>query len=59
MWHRRQTNPFHTNDLNVSMFVKISIPELHIDYPLLCFFGIEGYVALDRNPAPGYNTLLL
>ena len=34
MWHRRQMNHFHTNDLNVSMFVKISIPELQIDYPL-------------------------
>ena len=22
-------------------------------------FGIEGHVALDRNPGPGYNTLLL
>ena len=27
--------------------------------PLWCFFGIEGHVALDRNPWPGYNTLLL
>ena len=27
--------------------------------PLLCFFDIEGHVALDRNPGPGYNTLLL
>ena len=23
------------------------------------FFGSEGHVALDRNPAPGYDTLLL
>ena len=23
------------------------------------FFGSEGHVALDRNPGPGYNTLLL
>ena len=23
------------------------------------FFGIKGHVALDRNPGPGYNTLLL
>ena len=23
------------------------------------FFGIEGHVALDRNPGPGYDTLLL
>ena len=22
-------------------------------------FGSEGHVALDRNPGPGYNTLLL
>ena len=27
--------------------------------PLLCFFGSEGHVALDRNPGPGYDTLLL
>ena len=27
--------------------------------PLECFFSIEGHVALDRNPGPGYNTLLL
>ena len=23
------------------------------------FFGSEGHVALDRNPGPGYDTLLL
>ena len=27
--------------------------------PLECFFGSEGHVALDRNPGPGYDTLLL
>ena len=27
--------------------------------PLQCFFGSEGHVALDRNPGPGYDTLLL
>ena len=27
--------------------------------PLYCFFGSKGHVALDRNPGPGYNTLLL
>ena len=27
--------------------------------PLLCFFGSEGHEALDRNPGPGYDTLLL
>ena len=27
--------------------------------PWNCFFGIEGHVALDRNPGPGYDTLLL
>ena len=27
--------------------------------PLKCFFDIEGHVALDINPGPGYNTLLL
>ena len=26
---------------------------------LLCFFGSKGHVALDRNPGPGYDTLLL
>ena len=26
---------------------------------LKCFFGSEGHVALDRNPGPGYDTLLL
>ena len=27
--------------------------------PLQCFFGSEGHVALDRNPGPEYDTLLL
>ena len=27
--------------------------------PLECFFGIKGHVALERNPGPGYNILLL
>ena len=27
--------------------------------PLYCFFVIECHVALDRNPGPGYDTLLL
>ena len=27
--------------------------------PFVCFFGIEGHVALHRNPGVGYNTLLL
>ena len=27
--------------------------------PLKCFFGSKGHVALDRNPGPGYDTLLL
>ena len=27
--------------------------------PLECFFGSECHVALDRNPGPGYGTLLL
>ena len=30
-----------------------------IGNPLLCFFGSEGQVALDRNLGPGYDTLLL
>ena len=28
-------------------------------YPLERFFSIEGHAALDRNPGPGYDTLLL
>ena len=44
-----------------------SIPETRSKYlvclvwfnPLQCFFGSEGHVALDRNPGPGYDTLLL
>ena len=27
--------------------------------PLERFFGMEGHAALDRNPGPGYDTLLL
>ena len=27
--------------------------------PLLCFFGSEGHVALDRNPGTGYDILFL
>ena len=27
-------------------------------FGLIHFFGSEGHVALDRNPGPGYNTLL-
>ena len=27
--------------------------------PLYSFFGSEGHVALDSNPGPGYDTLLL
>ena len=27
--------------------------------PLECLFGINGHVALERNPGPGYNILLL
>ena len=27
--------------------------------PLECFFGSECHVTLDRNPGPGYDTLLL
>ena len=26
---------------------------------LQCFFGIECHVSLDKNPKPGFNTLLL
>ena len=34
--------------------------DLHVLFnPLLCFFGSEGHVALDRNPGLGYDTLLL
>ena len=27
--------------------------------PLECFFSIKGHVAVDRNPGPGYDALLL
>ena len=27
--------------------------------PIKCFFGSEGHAALDRNPGPGYDILLL
>ena len=27
--------------------------------PLECFFGINDHETVDRNPGPGYNTLLL
>ena len=27
--------------------------------PVECFFSIKGFVALDRNPGLGYNTLFL
>ena len=27
--------------------------------PLYCFFGSKCHVALNRNPGPGYDTLLL
>ena len=30
-----------------------------LDLSIECFFGSKGHVALDRNPGPGYNTLLL
>ena len=28
-------------------------------YPSECFFGVDAHVSLDRNPIPGYNTLIL
>ena len=35
-------------------------PTLNIWFnPLQCFIGSDGHVALDRNPGPGYHTLLL
>ena len=30
-----------------------------IDYSVVVFFGRKGHVAQDRNPGPGYHTLLL
>ena len=27
--------------------------------PFVCLFAIDGHEAIDRNPGPGYNTLLL
>ena len=41
---------------NVCFFFKI---KNMIIIPLKCFFGILFHVALDRNPGPGYNTLIL
>ena len=32
---------------------------VRIDYPLECFLVIKGHATLDRNPGPGYNTLIL
>ena len=41
--------------------VSINNPKLGLVWfnPLQCFFDSEGHVALDRNPGPGYDTLLL
>ena len=36
-----------------------ALPLLKSFIPLKCFFGSEGYVALERNPGRGYHTLLL
>ena len=52
------------------MFINTSPPPPTVSHNLLfcswfglihysAFFGSEGHVALDRNPGPGYNTLLL
>ena len=38
----------------VGKFGLIMIIPLYIK----CFFGSKGHVAQDRNPEPGYNTLL-
>ena len=32
---------------------------LVVNNPLECSYSIKGHAALDRNPVPGYNTLLL
>ena len=37
----------------------MSLPVNYRFNPFWCFFGSEGHVALDRNPGPGYDTLLL
>ena len=29
-----------------------------IDKSIIALFGSEGHAALDRNPGPGYDTLL-
>ena len=38
---------------------KVKVLEFFFIYPLWCYFSSEGHAALDRNPGPGYNTLLL
>ena len=50
--------PFRCIDQKRQEFSKIEKVAPLIDL-LMCLFGIEGHVALDRNPGPGYNTLLL
>ena len=60
---RAHTVPLKSNkivfvrcNIITGLFSKIGLVWLN---PLKCFFGSEGHVALDRNPGPGYDTLLL
>ena len=47
-------------DLRKKINMSLSISHIvKVAKSIRVLFGIEGQAALDRNPAPGYNTLLL
>ena len=39
--------------------LEVSVPASLTLHAIIVLFGSEGHVALDRNPGPGYDTLLL
>ena len=39
--------------------ILISVNRFYLIDPFQCFDDIVGHAALDRNPGPGYDTLLL
>ena len=43
----------------VYQFYHIQFTLIRLIHKLECFFGINGHVALDKNPGPGNDTLLL
>ena len=50
----------HRADLSLCYLRRVTIWQVDwLINPLECSLGIEDHVALDRNPGPGYNTLLL